>query len=164
MKNPNYERAKKEAEKVLDENSYLTPPILAYKLCEIYNININFVIFNEDRISGMMNFSTNTIYINNQEHPKRGNFTIAHELGHYFLHRDYYLKNPDKYEVFYRKPVNSQENSAMEGEANTFAANLLVPKNILDKYHEIASIESLSNLFAVSEDIIRYRLRNEYGY
>lgn len=164
MKKANYSLAKEKAAIVLLENSIIAPPILAYKLCENYNIKIKLAIFNEDNISGMMNFKTNTIYVNTDESPKIINFTIAHELGHYFLHKDFYLANSDKYEVLYRKPIDSQENTYMETEANTFAAHLLVPKKVLDKYHEIASIESLSNLFAVSEDVIRYRLRFEYGY
>ncbi|MDP2193326.1 MAG: ImmA/IrrE family metallo-endopeptidase [Alphaproteobacteria bacterium] len=164
MKKANYYQAKEEALRVLKENAIIEPPILSYQLCETYGIKIELVKFDDNRISGMMKFETNTIYVNSEESPKRINFTIAHELGHHFLHRDLYLNNQDKYEVFYRKPIDSDENTCMESEANTFAANLLVPRKVLDKYHEIASVESLSNLFAVSEDVIRFRLKFEYGY
>ncbi|QOL19797.1 ImmA/IrrE family metallo-endopeptidase [Candidatus Bodocaedibacter vickermanii] len=162
--NPDYSASKKRASEILEEASIIQPPIITQKLCETYGIKVKFVIFTEDNISGMMDFKSNTIYVNDQEGYARNNFTIAHELGHYFLHKDYYLKHPNEYEILYRKPISSAQNSPIEKEANTFAAHLLVPKKFLDQYYEFASIQSLAKLFAVSEEVISYRLKNEYGF
>ena len=168
MKNPNYELSKQKASKILEENSIINPPIIAQKICENYGIKVIFGTFKDEKISGMMNFKSNTIYVNDLEAYTRNNFTIAHELWHYFLHRDFYLENSDNFgdncHVLYRKPINSFENSDMEKEVNTFAANLLVPKKILDEYHEIATLQSLSKLFVVTEEVIGFRLINDYGY
>ena len=59
--------------------------------------------------------------------PGRINFTIAHELGHYLLHR----KQRD---VFQCRPVqmieyDSPESRRIESQANTFASYLLMPRN-----------------------------------
>lgn len=69
---------------------------------------------------------------------KRRNFTIAHELGHLFLHMGYMIdseKWENQTDRYYRKG-----NSDEEYEANEFAAALLMPKKeykkILDKYTE----------------------------
>lgn len=164
MKNPNYALAKQKAFKTLEENSIINPPIIAQKICENYGIKVIFGTFKDEKVSGMMDFKSNTIYVNDLEAYTRNNFTIAHELGHYFLHRDLYLECPDKYEVLYRTPINYFENSDIEKEANTFAANLLVPKKILDEYYEIATIQSLAKLFVVSEEVIGFRLKYEYKY
>lgn len=78
------------------------------------------------------------IVVSEYQPPNRRNFTIAHELGHLFLHMGYLIdKNRwnQQQETYYRKG-NSQE----EYEANEFAAALLMPeqryKQILDKYTE----------------------------
>ena len=68
----------------------------------------------------------------------RRNFTIAHELGHLFLHMGFLINDEiwnNQQMTFYRKG-NSQE----EYEANEFAAAFLMPqrqyKRVLDQYAE----------------------------
>jgi Zn-dependent peptidase ImmA (M78 family) len=51
----------------------------------------------------------------------------------------------------------------IEQEANAFAAHLLVPRAMLEKYRGLASIAELSELFAVSMPVIKNRLRFEFG-
>src|SRR5690606_28354816 len=69
-----------------------------------------------------------TIYIPPFTSERRDRFTIAHELGHYFLH--------------YRIPKLSKEvtfgrtgGTASETQANVFASNLLMPKSRFQKVH-----------------------------
>lgn len=50
-----------------------------------------------------------------------------------------------------------------EQEADVFAAHLLVPKFLLDRYYKIASIDDLSQLFVVSMPVIKNRIQFEYG-
>ncbi len=76
------------------------------------------------------------IIVSEQQPEKRRNFTIAHELGHLFLHMGYAI-DPDKWEkqeyTYYR-----EDNPNEEYEANEFAAALLMPqkeyKKVMDKY------------------------------
>lgn len=57
----------------------------------------------------------------------RTNFTVAHELGHYLLHR--HLK-PQGFQCTARNMMEwSTEHARQEGEANTFASFLLMPLN-----------------------------------
>jgi len=81
-------------------------------------------------------------------------------LGHYFLHRELFERYPNEYEVLFRAPIGAAKD-VLEQEANAFAANLLVPKNMLRKYMNVASVAELSNLFNVSEDVIGFRSKNE---
>jgi Zn-dependent peptidase ImmA (M78 family) len=46
-----------------------------------------------------------------------------------------------------------------EVEADAFAANLLVPKNMLERYYRVASVYELSKIFVVSEQVINNRLK-----
>ncbi len=79
--------------------------------------------------------------------PLRDNFTIAHELGHYFIH---YLPNKTK-RVFYRFG-----NGIEEITANKFAAAFLMPK---EKDFN-SSILKLAAYFEVSTSSVQYRLKN----
>lgn len=57
----------------------------------------------------------------------RINFTLAHEFGHYLLHRNKY---PDGIECSERQLLDwNSEIGKVEGEANDFAANFLMPLN-----------------------------------
>jgi len=84
-------------------------------------------------------------------------------LGHWFLHKDIIQKDESKYSVFMRSPLAKEGLDVLEQEANCFAANLLVPREFLNKYKDIASESSLATVFIVSKEVIRFRLRFEYG-
>ena len=53
---------------------------------------------------------------------ERQQFSIAHELGHLFLHR---FNDTNRHNVYYRKNGNA---SQTEWEANEFAASFLMPR------------------------------------
>ncbi|MYL39056.1 ImmA/IrrE family metallo-endopeptidase [Halobacillus litoralis] len=101
-----------------------------------------------------------TIYLNPDTlNEKRRRFSIAHELGHLFLHMGYLIdenkwNNITKYEdsVYYRFGHNEEEY-----EANEFAASLLMPE---EEFKEVArqhyskgyySIGPIAEHFKVSE-------------
>lgn len=71
---------------------------------------------------------------------ERKKFTVAHELGHLFLHMGYLIDEElwesEKTEQYYRNGTSAEE----EYQANEFAAALLMPKKkykeIMDKYTE----------------------------
>lgn len=81
------------------------------------------------------------IYVSPFQNDKRRKFTIAHELGHLFLHMGYRINlklwNDQKDATYYRGG-----NSLMEYQANEFAAALLMPK---DKYKEIMDQYTVGN-------------------
>ena len=61
-----------------------------------------------------------------------------------------------KEEILYRKPLNNPGETWMEQEANWFAANLLVPTEMLKKYEHLSQKEA-ANIFRVSTSVIGYR-------
>ena len=69
-------------------------------------------------------------------------------------HQDY-LKDKTKYKVLLRRPVKEGGYSPEEQEANCFAAHLLVPSDVLQKYKDVPC-EICAALFAVSRDVIIY--------
>jgi hypothetical protein len=78
--------------------------------------------------------------------PGRINFTLAHEFGHYLVHR---LKYPDGFKCRQQDVVRwDSEYGQMEHEANTFAAYLLMPLHDFRAQvpaSDVATFESLSH-------------------
>ena len=66
---------------------------------------------------------------NNSEYNTKGRFTLAHELGHYFIdhHRRAMLSGSMKPHIHRYEPFGKNEEWLIEREADEFAANLLMP-------------------------------------
>lgn len=83
----------------------------------------------------------------------RRNFTLAHELGHYLLHRN---ANPRGLECTSRNMADWDEaRNKIEGEANTFASYLLMPfddfrEQIKGRIVDIDVMTELADRYAVS--------------
>ena len=85
------------------------------------------------------------ITINKSKHDNqhRKNFTIAHEIGHLFLHMHYLEKNEwDSIKNYVDSVKHRFGYSEEEYEANHFAASLLMPK---DKYENFIKQEAKNN-------------------
>lgn len=68
------------------------------------------------------------IFYNDKARPERQRFTLAHELGHFVLHRDSHASfNCDKESIYTGADTLKQ----IEREADDFASNLLMPGDLL---------------------------------
>ena len=152
--------ARAEAVKVLRINHIVRPPVIPRELAESYGLRVEVVDLPTDlmNVAGFIDFGKNQILVNGADHYNRQTFTIAHELGHHLMHRDLFEKHPERYKVLLRRPL-SNEKDPIEKEANAFAADLLVPLDMLKLYRKYATEDDLAKLFAVSPEVIRYRLR-----
>lgn len=128
----------------------------------------------EDDLSGFLVIKDKkkTIVVNGNHHPRRQRFTIAHEIGHLALH----IKDDEdslfmeKKKVYNRNLKSSTGVDPKEIEANRFAASLLLPEELLNKYIKEASshfeesgddnnlIVSLARKFNVSQTAVTHRL------
>jgi Zn-dependent peptidase ImmA (M78 family) len=116
----------------------------------------------EDDISGHLQQKSDgkwLITINALHHPNRRRFTIAHELGHYFLHGKKHSDFVDK--ILFR----STDSDPQEREANSFAAELLMPLDQFKGYinQGVTKVEQLAQKFNVSAMAVRVRAK-ELGY
>lgn len=112
------------------------------------------------------------IGVNTQTSNRRQRFTIAHELGHLLLHEGRPLTvDQAVVRVDLRNHVSSMATDQQEIEANTFAANILMPKEIviartstiIKESTHISRDDLVSRLareFDVSTEAIGYRLIN----
>ena len=98
---------------------------------------------------------------------KENRFIIAHELGHFYLHSSINSFLQDGSFVYMYHNKNGNQEKQLEDEADFFAANLLLPKELFieqyKSYGELATsqvaIDGLSNYFKVSQRCIRKRIK-----
>ena len=159
---PAYQRVKSVVRGIHAEFGITEPPVNPVEISRSKGVSVVFVEFSGEanRISGFFDFEENMIYVNKHEFPLRQTFTVAHELGHALLHQDWAAS--EQYKILLRDS-GYDGTDVYEKEANAFAAHLLVPRFMLDKYWRGNSVESLSKLFAVSVPMIKNRLAFEYG-
>lgn len=162
LEKPDYRKVEREVSKILRTFDVQTPPVDIVKIARESGVNVVFANFHasHSNISGFYDFEESTIFVNSDEYPLRQTFTIAHEFGHKVLHADW--AKSAEYKVLLRDS-SLQSNDVREKEANSFAANLLVPRYLIDKYWRNLSVEQLSQLFAVSVPVIKHRLSFLYG-
>lgn len=104
------------------------------------------VIYRElpDDISGVLDThvpNMPVIIVNINHSKQRQRFSIAHELGHYILHTGFAGLRVDK-QTFFRNSLSEVGIDTEEIQANRFAAELLMPQDIVQ------------SVFAKSGDII----------
>ncbi len=73
------------------------------------------------------------IGVNSGDGASRQRFTIAHELGHFFLHAGEELHVDRTATIYHRSPRSSEGVDEGEIEANLFAAELLMPQEFIEK-------------------------------
>lgn len=139
---------------------FSSPPIPVYEIAESNGVNVVFENFgrHSERVSGFCDFEAKRIYVNQDDSTQRQAFTIAHELGHWVLHRSIFLEDPEKYPVL---PMFADPNrdDPLEKEANKFAACLLVPERLLGPVIG-ASAPALAKAFGVAQSMMEFRIKN----
>lgn len=145
-------------------------PVPVEKVAQLRGLQVRPYDLGED-VSGMLviDAGNGTIGFNPLDSKVRQRFTIAHELGHYELHKtDTGVFIDTDFRVEFRNERSSSGEDKKEREANAFAAALLMPQKLLIK--EIAnhdydlteedSMRDLAKIFHVSVLAMTYRLAN----
>ena len=138
-----------EANLLLKKFNVNEPPIDVDFIAKEIGIDL-FYEYLPDDISGILNIEQNKkpiIIINSEHHKNRKRFSIAHEIGHYILHKNNGIHIDKK--SFLRDNKSSQALYSIEIEANKFAAELLMPIELLKK-----EIENIEDIIDFEEDII----------
>lgn len=115
-----------------------------------------------DNISGYIERQDGSyrIVVNSNHAPTRRRFTAAHELGHYIYHRDLLgegVGDNRAYRTDGTDRPNPNIHAVHERQANSFAANVLMPRHRLS---DVAgqSTAALAQQFKVSPEAMRIRL------
>ena len=133
-------------------------PLDVKVIAEKFGIKIQYSEM-KDELSGILSKIEKdgwVIQVNEKHHPNRQRYTIAHELGHFCLHR--HLKNIFEDQIFFRGVESCKE----EWQANEFASAILM---LEDEFREKVrsgktNIEELAQEFGVSTLALRIRAKN----
>jgi Zn-dependent peptidase ImmA (M78 family) len=140
-------------------------------ITKVHNdLDILYLDPDDDGVSGVILYEEAenkfSILINATKHSNRQNFTLGHELGHYFLHQDILKQEKgfvdddnflDTSNIMYR--LDDAQQSRYETEANHFAAGLLMPSRLVYEAWEVVhDIEECAKLFKVSTIAMSIRL------
>jgi Zn-dependent peptidase ImmA (M78 family) len=165
-------------EKILADNKIYSGPVPVDKIAKSLGIAISLEEV-EDDISGFLyrdRISRNVLIgANKAHHANRQRFTIAHELGHFFLHEGetVHLDSGNRaFRINLRDVESAKGEDNDEKEANFFAAELLMPASFLesdlqgrdlDLFDESDILIKLAKKYKVSVQALTFRLAN-LGY
>ncbi|QCT41101.1 ImmA/IrrE family metallo-endopeptidase [Candidatus Saccharibacteria bacterium oral taxon 488] len=162
MTKEDFKRIEQKASKVLSDNYIIEPFVNVFDIANGEGISIEYRKMPQGNtdVSGFFDSTTRTIYVNVDNSIARRTYTVAHELGHYFLEH-----KPDEYGLYRRNNSYDEIKEQKEKEADCFAANLLMPENMIRKelreYPFLkSSIQLLADRFGVSPSAMAYRLMN----
>lgn len=148
------------AKEILRQHGLLSVPVDPVTLANREGIKVSNAIFADEGVSGMVAKRANDVafYINQNDAPFRKRFTIAHELGHHFLHLIGDGEFVDtKVDLF--RDSESTPGKTVEVQANQFAAALLMPADLVkEAYQETRELSELARQFKVSEEAMAIRL------
>ena len=132
-------------------------PVQVDRIAKAHGIRVRYEPL-DDELSGMIFVKDNhaVIGINAHHSPARQRYTIAHELGHYFLHADI-LRHGTHVDTLITMLNRDQEaalgTTNIEIEANQFAAELLMPRHMIDGF---LSAEGLGSAAKSDEAVVDY--------
>ncbi len=163
-------QAEKMAASLLEQHHAVRPPIDVEGIAKALGASIRLEQL-EPNVSGLLVRSPDgrvVIGVNAQHHLNRRRFTIAHEIGHFVLHKTTPGVFIDEHMVHFRADASARQTDPKEVEANFFAAALLLPKELLvadvrerqlDAMDEVA-LKALAERYAVSQQTLTLRLLN----
>jgi hypothetical protein len=127
-----------------------SPAVPVERIAEVYlRLELEFVdmrrMFPEADVHGAIWFESRRIAIDQSLEPTanpsrlgRYRFTLAHEIGHWRLHRQHYLRNPDERRLFDGASETpdvacraKERKLRVEWQADCFAACLLMPRQLV---------------------------------
>jgi Zn-dependent peptidase ImmA (M78 family) len=165
-----FKKATELASQILGDPQDIVLPVDVKKIVKKNKIILIEIPHENTDLSGTIvkNGNKTLIVINALDSEIRQRFTLAHELGHFFLHKnkDVYVDRAINLNVsFIKYRRKTKVYDPEEAEANAFAAELLMPKKLISKdFMRLYSVfeESLGKVQKLQIDFIIKALAEKY--
>lgn len=141
-------------------------PIPVEKLAKTLNVQVIYVDTEDDDLSGFFYrdplSGKSVIGVNNDHYKTRQRFTIAHEIGHLMLHsfEDLHYDRKGSGGIFRRSAESATGENRDEIEANYFAAELLMPEELI---HDKLEDSEISDIFERNVDAAIKAMAKEFN-
>ena len=165
MPNKSRETVELQAKEILLHHGLYSLPVDPVRLANRLGISVNnakFADSSQAALIAKLGESTR-IFVEQADPPYRKRFSIAHELGHHFLHLLNDGKIVDSHSDMFREkePTTGKisDHRNREIEANWFAASLLMPEELVrEEWERNLNILQMAKIFNVSREAMGYRL------
>lgn len=163
-------------EKVLDQANIDSLPIKAEIIAEcVCELDIDWISLDRNDVLAAISFCDKKIYMNESRKYElknnlgRMNFTVAHELGHWFLHQELAQENLFglKGNILICRGTNIKTDNK-ERQADIFATHLLMPERfVIEQLKNFETplrdgdLKQIANIFRVSKQAMKIRLVDE---
>jgi Zn-dependent peptidase ImmA (M78 family) len=164
MKNPDIVAT---ADRILARAKVSAPAVPVLTIAKSHGIVVRFGPLPDDLSGFLVHEEERTIIgVNSRQAKPRQTFTLAHELGHYFLHPS--SNFVDRKFIYFRDSRSAEAIDLKEIEANEFAASFLMPERFIHAFLKGRAVDledddflaSLAKRFGVSTQALTYRLLN----
>jgi Zn-dependent peptidase ImmA (M78 family) len=152
-----------QAARLLEENDIRRAPVPVDAIARAVGLDVRYAPTTDD-VSGALIRNGKSA-----QHENRQRFTIAHEIGHFILHKRTERHFDEDFRIDYRNAISSEATQRNEIEANGFAAALLMPGSFLkkdllrmdvDESNADQTIQTLAVRYKVSRRAMELRLLN----
>jgi len=166
-------KAEKKAREVLQQHNVTKAPISLDSIVKSFGIRVVAKPYDATGyhdVSGMLYRTANetVVGLNENHSDTRRRFSLAHELGHFLLHKGEVFVDA---KVNFRNRLSSMGVDREEIEANEFAAELLMPSNLVSAefyklfnankiFEHTSPVTNLAASFKVSPEAMEFRLKN----
>ena len=160
-------------QEILNTHGQNVPPIDPVAIAHGLGFEVRSAQFRDPNVSGVLRRDAAgarpQILVNRSDSPVRQRYTVAHELGHAILHKDEesdFVDRERDLSALFRlcdEPVQEQEQERRRREiqANMFAANLLMPRELVQQVlSDTEDIGDIARIFQVSRAAVGYRIAN----
>lgn len=162
MTNIDYKTIKEKVDEILIEyDMYKKAPIDVLKICAQNSIEVQVVKFKDKNVCAAIHKSNDKIdcyeiFVNYLQSPLEQRVSIAHELGHYYLHKD--ILNKEMLVDMYKKFSSREEKE--EKEAEYFARCLLLEEySLRTLLAKVDDINDIANIFKVPINFLEERIK-----